>query len=133
MLKVKKPIVIPTAQTMNAAAEFAHEITTTNSMSFRKFLSITSADEMADMVQFLKHDKTNNAKKLDTMGETCSKVASLITFRDFLNDAIAKSCDLIHDAFVTECSSDDEMKISNVIKRLEIAHAVKSASSSMAL
>ena len=95
-------------------------------MHFDTIMKSCSNSELESMVNFIKHDKTTNRKKIENLGERTSVLADIITVRNFLDDIIVKGRDMVHDAIVTACADESGLKIGEILKKFEIELAIRS-------
>ena len=126
ILKVKKAPKPPQDLIITKAFEMTKEVLHKEEMHFDAIMKNCSNSDLESMVNFIKHDKTTNSKKIENLGERTSVLADIITVRNFLDDIIVKGRDMVHDAIVTSCADESGLKIGEILKKIEIEMAVRS-------
>ena len=120
-LKNKPPTVIENDTVFTEAIKSAKGIQTINKLEWSKLVRHCDEEELSDMKQYLKHDKANMSRKIERLGEFKKDIKRIIAVRDFLNECIAKSMELTHDAVVSALDADEsEHTVSGVVKLIDI-------------
>ena len=126
ILKVKKAPKPPQDSIITKAFEMTKEVLHKEEMHFDAIMKNCSNSDLESMVNFIKHDKTTNSKKIESLGEQTSVLADIITVRNFLDDIIVKGRGMVHDAIVTLCADESGLKIGEILKKIEIEMAIRS-------
>ena len=77
-------------------------------LKFQDVMADSDVDSLRELSKYLQKNKSNLSIKLENAGTFLPCVKSMLNLRDFIDKAISKSCDLIHDSIVSEFSSDDD-------------------------
>lgn len=77
-------------------------------LTFEEVMTTTDTESLQELRDYLKKNKSNIAIKLEQTGTFLPSVKAMIRLKCFLETAISRSCDLIHDAIVSEFSIDDD-------------------------
>ncbi|CAJ1460683.1 unnamed protein product [Effrenium voratum] len=78
-----------------------------DSVDFDSFIQCFPLASLNDLMKYLRHDRTNLAKKIECVALFDPDVKKMMKLRDYLDNAINKSCDIVHDAIVNACSDED--------------------------
>ena len=77
------------------------------SIEFEEVMRTSDAECLRELSKYLQKNKSNLRIKLENVGAFLPSIKSMTKLKDFLESAIAKSCDLIHDSVITEFTSDE--------------------------
>ncbi len=77
------------------------------------------------MLHFLAHDKSINVHKITDICDGIDKMGSMIALRDYLDSAISKGQDMVHDAVASSCVAKGSLSMDLVVKKIEIQKAMK--------
>ena len=122
-MKVEKAPKPPQDSISTKAFEMAKEVLHKEEMHFDAIMKNCSNSDLEAIVNFIKHDKTTNSKKIENLGERTSVLTDIIVVRNVLDDIIVKGRDMVHDAIVTACA--DGPKIGEILKKIEIELAIR--------
>eukprot|EP00438_Fugacium_kawagutii_P012406 Skav215460 [mRNA] locus=scaffold1089:3197:3601:- [translate_table: standard] len=81
----------------------AHHINSSSTVDLDKMFRECSQDELKEFDHFLRHDRTNTIKKVETYGKYLPPVMKMVKLRDWIDEVIQKSCDIINDETVKTC------------------------------
>ena len=135
ILKVKRQTKIADNKIFTDAIESAKKISNQSEMSFRHLLNGLSSDDLTSLKKMFEHGKQQNTKKLEKAIEWSKEFQNLVSVKEFLEDAISRARDLLHDGIIRESSDGDEgsFKIVNAIKMIDIINGIKDEKEMMQL
>lgn len=104
----------------------------TEKVEFESVLKNCDLESLRAIGRYLRHDKSNFAVKVEKFGTLTPEVVKMIKLRDYLDQAINKSAELVHDSIVLDCSDDDGVFDFEKLKD-KVSNMTGSASSSDAM
>ena len=107
-LKKESPPVQLDLQEAGVILKMALEANTAKNLSFDNILGNCSLETLKKMDIYVRHNKTNVSKKLETIGSYTNDVSQMLKLRQFLDENIQKSTDLIHDSIIEGCGGSCE-------------------------
>ena len=111
-------------QVWNAAHNVCKDMVAAKALSFKQMLSVMTMKPLEDLLQYLKHDKTNAEKKYEKIIEFTDPIIKVLKVESMITITLEKAHELMKDAVIIECNADGAIKMSSVIKEVEIAIAV---------
>ena len=127
ILKTKGTINKISEQEVKLAYDFASKIFGTESLKFKQVLHNMPIENLRELLNYLKHDKSVSEKKLLKISSFTPEAKIIQKLYDFLGDALSRGSDMIHDACLSSTPSDKNFTMSDITKQVEIAIGIKSA------
>ena len=90
---------------MKKAIDGAVAIKGSTSLTFKTMVNNLSVDDLSSLKDFINHDKSVMEKKLLALSSFSSTVKDIERVRDFLNEALTRASELVHDNVIEEASN----------------------------
>eukprot|EP00435_Cladocopium_sp_Y103_P022818 s2835_g5.t1 len=91
----------------NKIVDIALNAKSSSSITFRNFLDGCDLDSLNRLDEYLRHDKTPMARKLEALALFTGDVVRLNALKDLCETAAQQISDLIHDTVIKECGGND--------------------------
>ena len=105
-VETKTPPVVDMNETV-ASFNLAEKVRSSKEVSFKTILDSCNLQQVQDIKNYIKHDKSNISVKLERIGLYSPELLQLQRLRDFINNVIDLGTDLIHDGVIRECTGSD--------------------------
>lgn len=121
LLKNKAPVPTPTTEVINSAITSAGKIRQglRRTLKFKQILNDMDDQKVAELKDYIEHNKTNSMKKIEHIADYTSGVSAMIQLRDHLDEMIQSAQDTIHDIVIKDCSKKDDFRIDYVLAQVE--------------
>jgi hypothetical protein len=126
ILKVKKQPKTPCDSILVDAMRQAAKWGQVAEIDILALLKESSAEELDAIVQYIRHEKSTNSRKLEVLPEMTKHMKHIVQVRDYLDEVIAKYRDVFHDGLVEMVGDTGKPLLQALLAEAEVEHRVKS-------